>query len=106
MARITDTVMKHPHAQDPDVEAERQHQQFIAECRAEYITLQELVESRGWRTLLTKLQEDELALLEKLELTQNDTVIAKLVGSLLACKGQQRYPADRMKALAAVINED
>lgn len=104
MVNVTDTLMKHPPASQEDREAKQARDAELVKARSEYMALDQLVK-HGWHIVKDKLQDDEFSILAKLELSQDPTTLAKLVGSLLACKAQQDWPTRRMADLVTLIQD-
>lgn len=105
MSNITDTLMRHPVATQEDEEAKAYRLAELQQAKAEWVDLDMLLKSRGWAISLDKLKRDEMDLLAKLELSQDPTTLAKLVGSLLANRGQQVWPERRKADLEQVIRD-
>lgn len=103
MANVTDTLLLHKTATE-DKEAKDAQANELALAKAEWQMLDQLMKY-GWRLILEKLQHDEMEILVKLELAQDPTSMAKLVGSLLANRGQQVWPGRRMADLQQLIQD-
>lgn len=80
-------------------------EEAIADAKAEWALLSELRDSRGWAAMVERLGRTEMELLQKLELTQDPIAMAKLVGSLLATKGQATFVERRLLELKLVLED-
>ncbi len=105
MARLQDTLLKAAGSITSDTEYRQAVQGELAMLKAEFMALDELIRSVAWPTVLAKLKADETDILVKLEMCTDSTVLAKLVGSLLACRGQMAWPQRRKDDLEQAIKD-